>query len=217
MSNGLWLAQTPTVADSLGVDTAAFRQAIAAVFSDPAYDRSLRETVWTRMQQWIADVIRDILGGVSGVAPLRSALVGAAILLVAGVAARLAYLTVAHSREPRGTGRAIADRGLDPLALARSAAAEGRFMEAAQWLYAGVLHELRRTERVLIDPAKTVGEYRRDLAARSSRMLPAFRRFARTYESIVWGRKGCDQPSYEQLVQLATPLIPTAQHTRGRA
>ena len=215
MISGLWLGQTRTAADSLGVDTVAVRQAIAAVFSDRAYERSLRETVWTRVQQWIADVVSDILGGVGGVPSLRWALVGTAIILIVGLAARVGYLSVAHSRSARGTGRTSGDRSVDPLALARTAAADGRFMEAAQWLYAAILHEVRRTERVPLDPAKTVGEYRRDLAARSSRLLPDFQRFARSYEWVVWGRKSCDRTCYEQLLDLATPLIP-AERARGR-
>lgn len=215
MSIAFWLAQTRMSVDTSGIDTVAVRRAIAAVFSDSAYDRSLRETVWTRLEHWIADVIGDLLGSVNGVPSLRWALVGAAVLLLAGFAARAAYLT-AQSRASRGAGRGQGDRSVDPLALARSAAAEGRFMEAAQFLYAAILHELRRSERVLIDPAKTVGEYRRELAARSSRMLPDFRRFAGTYEFIVWGRKACDRPSYEQLLELAAPLIPAAHRARGR-
>jgi hypothetical protein len=216
MSWALWLAQARAGTDPVAIDTAAVRDAIAAVFADDAYRRSLRDSLWSRLQHWLGEIIGRILAGVGESPPLKWALVGAAVLILAAFAARVVYVaSVRAGGRPRAR-RWTAGAPLDPLLLARAAAADGRFMEAAQLLYLAILDELRRTERLKLDPAKTLGEYRRDLAARSSGAYHAFRKFAGTYETIVWGRRSCDELSYERLAELAAPLMTRTQRAPGR-
>lgn len=216
MSLTLWLAQARAGTDPVAIDTAAVREAIAAVFADDAYRRSLRDSLWSRLQHWLGEIIGRILAGVSESPPLKWALVGAAVLLLAAFAARLVYVaSVRADGRPRARRRA-ADPSLDPLLLARAAAADGRFLEAAQLLYLAILDELRRTERLRLDPSKTLGEYRRELAARSSGAYHGFGKFTATYEATIWGRRSCDESSYEQLAELAAPLIGRTQHARDR-
>lgn len=216
MSLALWLARARAGADPAAIDTVAVREAIVAVFADDAYRRSLRESLWSRVQHWLGEIIGRILAGVGESPPLKWALVAAAVLILAAFAARLVYVASAGAGGRPRARRWKADPSLDPLLLARAAAAEGRFMEAAQLLYLAILEELRRTERLKLDPSKTLGEYRRDLAARSSGAYHAFREFTRTYEAVVWGRRSCDEPAYEQLAKLAAPLITRTQHASGR-
>jgi hypothetical protein len=216
MSLAVWFAQARAGADPVAIDTAGVRDAIAAVFADDAYRRSLRDSLWSRLQHRLGEIIERILAGVGESPPLKWALVGAAVLIVAAFAARLVYVaSVRADGRPRARRR-VADRSPDPLVLARAAAASGRFMEAAHLLYLAILDELRRTERLALDPSKTLGEYRRDLGARSSGAYHAFRKFAGTYETIVWGRRSCDEPSYERLAALAEPLITRTRHAPGR-
>lgn len=212
----MWLAQPRSAPDSIAIDTAAVREAIATVFSNHAYDRSLRDSLWSRVEHWLADLVRQLFQNVGESPALRWALIAAAIFVIGAFAARLLYVESARARRPRARHAAV-DPSLDPLLLARAAAGEGRFMDAAQLLYVAILHELRRSERILLDPAKTLGEYRRDLAARSSSALPDFRQFTRLYEAIVWGRRSCDASSFQLLTELAAPLIPRAHRGPGRA
>lgn len=206
-----WLDDSPTrVADSVTIDTAAVRQAIATVFADDAYTRSLTDTLWSRVQHWIVNTIGSLLSAVGESAPVKWALIAAAVLVLAAFVARIAYAASAGIGAGPHRRRPAADRSLDPLLLARAAAADGRFMDAAHLLCVAILDELRQTERLIVDPSKTLGDYRRDLATRSSRALKAFREFTNAYEAIVWGRRGCDAPGYERLVKLATPLMPRA-------
>lgn len=205
-----WLAQSRAATETIAVDTAAVRRAIAAVFADDAYDRSLRETLWTRAWQWLLELAGDIVANVGESPPLRWALLAASALVVAALAARVAYLATAHTRGSRRRRHAAPDPSVDPLVLARAAASGGRFLEAAHFLYVAILEELRRRERLLLHPSKTLGEYRRDLAARSSAAQESFRVFTSAYEAIVWGRRSCDEAAYGRLIELAAPLIPRA-------
>ncbi|MCR4340261.1 MAG: DUF4129 domain-containing protein [Gemmatimonadaceae bacterium] len=216
MTLPLGLAQARAGSDPVAIDTAAVREAIAAVFADDVYRRSLRESLWSRLQHWLGEIIARIFGSVNESPPLKWALIGAAVLMVAAFAARLVYVaSMSADATPRARRRTI-DPSLDPLLLARAAAADRRFMEAAHLLYLAILDELRRTERLKLDPSKTLGEYRRDLAARSSGAYHAFRKFTGMYENIVWGLRSCDEPAYEQLAELAASLVTRAHYVPGR-
>jgi hypothetical protein len=216
MSLALWLAQARAGTHPVAIDTTAVREAIAAVFADDAYRRSLRDSLWSRLQHWLGEIIGRILAGVGESPALKWALVAAAVLILGAFAARLVYVASVRAGGRPHARHWAADSLLDPMLLARAAAAEGRFMEAAQLLYLAILEELRRTERLKLDPSRTLGEYRRDLAARSSGAYHAFRKFTGTYEAIVWGRRSCDGPSYERLVELAAPLITRPHQSPGR-
>ena len=94
----------------------------------------------------------------------------------------------------------------DPWTVAYEAARNGSYVNAAHALYAAVLQSLARSDRVLIDPAKTVGDYTRELRRISSRSLPLYRDFARLYEPVVWGSRECDGERFKQLSGIASRL-----------
>ena len=188
----------------------AVRDTLAAVFRDPAFERTLRQTLWRRLMDWIARVF-DRLGDAIGGSPVAlwaaRVLLAAALLLVAG---RLAYLAWAWwgSRERGASPAARARRGVgDPWQLAHAEAAAGRYTEAAHLLYQALLQMLASRERLRLHPSKTVGDYARELRARSSSAFPAFRAFARDYEIVVYDLQACDQPRWERLRALAHPLL----------
>jgi hypothetical protein len=140
--------------------------------------------------------------------PLLRWLVFALILTLAGmIVGRVAYARqmelAAPQRKARGNGRS----GLkDPWASAQSAALAGNYLDAAHALYFAVLQALALTDRVIIDSAKTVGDYTRELRRSSSGSLALYRDFARVYEPIVWGSRDCDQARFEQLAGIASRL-----------
>jgi hypothetical protein len=70
----------------------------------------------------------------------------------------------------------------DPWTAAHAAAMAGDYLEAAHALYFAVLQALASTDRVIIDSAKTVGDYTRELRRSSSHSLPAYRDFAKRYK-----------------------------------
>ena len=94
----------------------------------------------------------------------------------------------------------------DPWTAAQSAAATGNYLEAAHFLYYAVLQTLARSDRIVIASAKTVGDYSRELRRSSSHSLKPYRDFARLYEPIVWGSRGCDGQKFEELSRIASQL-----------
>jgi hypothetical protein len=60
---------------------------------------------------------------------------------------------------------------------------------------------------VHLHPSKTIGDYLRELRARSSGLVPVIGEFARSYEPIAYGSRGCDGDDYARLRALAIPVI----------
>ena len=187
----------------------AVRDTIAAVFRQPAFERSLRETLWRRLLSWFGGLL-DRIGNAMAESPV--ALWTARVLLAAAIAVvvgRAAYLLWAwwRQRERVATLGPGARRAAgDPWLRAQQAAAAGDYTAAAHLLYQALLQLLAGRERLRLHPSKTVGDYTRELRARSSSAFPAFRDFARDYEIVVYDLQECDQQRYERLRALAGPL-----------
>lgn len=187
--------------------TNAIRDTIAAVFRQPAFDRGARETLWNRFWEWVKAVTASLLGPGSG--RLSTALLVAVALLLIAIMLRYAFLAYQRREQValvRRTGGARRGRQ-DPWAAAQEAAARGQFTEAAHALYAALLLAVAARERLRIDPAKTIGDYARELRARSSALFTRFRDFARSYEVVIYGLGSCDRERYERLRALAAPLV----------
>jgi hypothetical protein len=134
---------------------------------------------------------------------LRYALAIGGLLLVGTVLAGIAYRRELREPEHRGFGDRPRGAILDPWTEAQNAALAGNYLEAAHALYLAVLHTLAISDRLVIDSAKTVADYTRDLRGASSRSLPLYRDFARVYEPVVWGSLECDRAAFEQLSAIA--------------
>ena len=185
------------------------RRAAAQVFADRAYDRSLRQTLWDRFLAWLGEIfarMRDAAGEGPG---WRWAAIAALAVLAVAIAARLiAHARAADSASARGRAGARRGRaGRDPWAEAERLAAEGDHTGAAHALYQALLAALARRERLRLHPSKTVGDYGRELRARSSPLAGRYREFARTYEVVVYGEGHCDRERWERLRALAAPMV----------
>jgi hypothetical protein len=188
----------------------AVRDTVAAVFRQPAFDRSLRHTLWNRFTTWFGDLL-DRFSRAVGESPLaywsaRVLLVLAALLILGRIGYVLwARRQAADPHRAGGVGGARGGAG-DPWVLAQQEAAAGRYTEAAHLLYQGLLQALAGRERLRLHPSKTVGDYARELRTRSSSAFGGFREFARSYETVVYGLQYCDRERYERLHALAATL-----------
>ena len=184
---------------------------MAAIFRDPAYARTLRESTWDRFVGWLGQWIREMLEAVRGSRSVywtTIALFTVLLLAVVGRAAYLGYLRRDQRAEARGQRRRDGGRGgRDPWVLAQELAGAGNYTDAAHALYRALLEALARRERVRLHPSKTVGDYVRDLRQRSSSLFTRFRDFARSYETVVYGVGHCDRERYERLHALAAPIV----------
>ena len=90
-------------------------------------------------------------------------------------------------------------------------AGEGLYEEAAHALYRAVLVSIAQVERIRLDPAKTSGDYARELRSRGAASLSAYRAFVRRFDAAVYGHGRCDAESLEELTRLALPFAPRAR------
>lgn len=192
-------------------DPAIVRDTIGHVFTNPAYNPSLRETLGDRLLAWIFRTIVRAFEALRGSADVRWIVIGVAVAVVALIVARAVYLArvgVAERVAARGRGRG-AMRQADPWTRAQADAAAGKYSLAAHALYAGVLEIIAAHARVQLHPAKTAGEYRRELAARSPVLLPAFAEFTGEYELAIWRRGECDDRCFAELWRIAERIRST--------
>ncbi|HET7583751.1 MAG TPA: DUF4129 domain-containing protein [Gemmatimonadaceae bacterium] len=193
----------------------AIRDTVQAVFSAARYDD--RRTLWQRFWGWVGvHVLEPVWGAIGralhfiwGAPGLRWTVIVGLAVVVALIVWRtvIAIRDEPRRRELRATRAARVAFGMDPLALAQTLAARGDFTGAAHALYAALLREAARRERLELHPSKTVGDYARDLRARSSSLLSRFREFGRSYEFVVYGVGECDRDRYERLWTLASPIV----------
>ena len=188
--------------------------AVDTVFRDPAYQRL---TLGQAMRHWFQALLVRALGAiVRWYGQLRAspvlfwtlllvvAALVAAIVVRAVIMWRWQRIDVARGAVWRGMGRAGDD---DPWVAAEKLAAEGDFTSAAHALYAAMLESAARQQQLRLHPSKTVGDYVRELRARSSSLFGRFREFGRSYEVVIYGIGTCDAARYEQLYALAVPVV----------
>lgn len=198
------LQQQAAAAADIALDPGAVRDTIAAVFTHPGYNQSLRQSVGDRILEWIIRTIAAILDTLRGSADIRWLVIGGAALIVAVVLARAAFLAAASARGRTLRPSGAHGRTIDPWTVAADAAEHGRFTEAAHLLYAALLHSLASRHRVVLHPSRTAGEYQRELSVRAPGAHPAFAAFATAYERAIWGRRSCSAEDYQRLLELAT-------------
>jgi hypothetical protein len=180
---------------------------VAAVFRQGAYRRSLRRTLAEQILDWFADLFRSVGSAMDSHPALRYIAAALILTLILMIMARVAYTRQMERAAMPARVSARQNGGLrDPWASAQNAALAGNYVEAAHALYFAVLQALAATDRLVVDSAKTVGDYTRELRRASSHSLPLYRDFARIYEPIVWGSRDCDRSRFEQLSGIASRL-----------
>lgn len=193
------------------IPESAIRDTVAAVFQDATYNRT---SPLQRFGAWLLDAIRAFFlrlrpGHMSST--VYWTLVGLLIAVGAAVIIRAGFLVYAARggslRRRRFGSPAEALEAGDAWTAARQLAARGDYTSAAHALYAALLEAMAAVGDTELHESKTIGDYVRDLAARSSRFLGGFREFARSYETVIYGIGFCDRDRYEQLHGLALRII----------
>lgn len=196
----------------------AVRDTLTSLAQDPAYDRSVRQSLWQailervgRLFQWLLDLLPPIPGS-------RWLVVALGVAVAALVVARI----VLHARAPsefwageRGDARTGGRAA--PWREAERLAALGEHLEAAHQLCAAVLVQLMRRGEVTLHPSKTTGDYARELRRRGARGAGDFQRFRARYDRVVYDRQACSADEFAALLQDARPLLRDERQPLGRA
>ena len=82
----------PATLTALQIPASAVRDSIAAVFRQPAYDRTVRQTVWDHIVSWIGDLFRALFDAVHGSRPVYWTVVTALVVVALAAIARAIYL-----------------------------------------------------------------------------------------------------------------------------
>ena len=191
---------------------AAVHDTVEAVVRGSAFRRTLQSSIAERLMEWLSEWLTRLAHALRGAPSARALAIGVAGALVIGIAVRAFVAARARDAEALAASRA-ARRGAtqDPWGDADRLLADGRFEEAAHALYHGVLSGVARRERLRLDPAKTSGDYARELRGRGSPSYAAFRAFVRGFDVAVYGYAGCTPESLGELRRLAEPFSPTAR------
>ncbi|HYV97322.1 MAG TPA: DUF4129 domain-containing protein [Gemmatimonadaceae bacterium] len=188
----------------------AVRDTIASVFRGGEYDWTNKQTLGSLLFELFSRAVRAVFDLFRGQSALRTAALWTGFALIALLVVRMIYLSAQGGRfeSRRLRSRSVdALRVTNPWLAAQRAAAEGRYTEAAHFLYAALLQSLARRERLHLHPSKTAGDYARELRRQSSPAVAPFRTFVRAFELVAYGRGECDQPAFERLQSLAQPLL----------
>ncbi len=190
------------------VPAGAIRDTVAAVFRARMFNRA---SLLQRIGAWLWDLLTALLQRMDtdrvrpGVFWVLALFV---LLLTALLLARVLYALWRVRRGPRAARERAAGRGaIDPLEAARACAARGDYTGAAHALYAALLAAIANRGELELHESKTIGDYLRDLATKSSAALARFREFARSYEIVIYGLGGCDRERYERLHGLAYTIL----------
>jgi hypothetical protein len=182
------------------------RDTVTAVFRDRAYRNP---SLFRRLGRWLLDWIGYLLDKLPdrGFSPVMF------WTIVAILAAPIVALIVRYAwplrrlRLSKAAAAHASSTAIDYWEVARAHAARGDYTAAAHALYASLLHTIAGGGEIQLDEAKTIGDYSRELSARSSARLSRFREFGRGYETVIYGLGFCDRERFERLRQLAQPII----------
>lgn len=186
----------------------AIHDTVAAVASQAAYQRSMAQSLMSRLMAWVGRLLDEFFDLFRGSGTGRAVTLALVALLVLLIVARM-FIAVRASREERSRPRSRVHRGTaaDPWAEAQRLAALGRYTEAAHALFAASLLGFAARGEVRLHASKTAGDYVRELRRRGSPREVAFSVFRSRYDRIVYGVGVCNGDEYAALVHDARPLL----------
>jgi hypothetical protein len=187
----------------------AVHDTVRAVVRDAAFRRSLRHSLADRLLLWLMEWLDKIGRLFKHMPSTRSFTLALIALLVLFIATRMVIAARAgDDGETRSARRRAGTSTDDAWQSAETLITLGRFEEAAHALYRGVIIALGREERLRLHPAKTSGDYARELRRRGSSSLTPFRNFTRRFDVAVYGHGGCDAAALDDLRALSAPFRP---------
>ena len=189
------------------------RDTVETITQDAAYDRSVTASVWEYILDWIAEALFALLELLPAVDWGRYLVVGLAVLLAVLVVARIVLQSRARRAHWAGvSGTGGVRRATDSMIEAERLAAAGEYLAAAHHLCAALLAASARRGEVTLHPAKTTGDYAREMRRRQAPSERAFQQFRARYDRVVYDAQACSPDEYSQLVEAARPML-----TRERA
>ena len=186
----------------------AVHDTVAAIVSHAAYQRSLSQTLLSRLYRWIGRLINAFLDLFRGSGTGRTITYVLLGLLVALVIARIIVAARAAGDDRVRTGaRTPRARASDPWADAERLAGAAQYTEAAHALFVALLAGFAARGEVRLHASKTAGDYARELRRRGSAAERGFQLFRIRYDRIIYGLGECGTDDYAALLHDARQLL----------
>ena len=187
---------------------AAIRDTVAAIASDPAYQRALTTSIWDRVVRWLLDRLSDLLRLVDNTEYGRIATIAALALVVALILVRV-VIGINAERALRGESRGTRPQagGIAMVADAERLAAGGDYTAAAHALFAALLAACAARGEIRLHPSRTTGDYARELRRRNAPSLRPFQSFRSRYDRVIYGDMRCSADDYALLLREAHALM----------
>jgi hypothetical protein len=181
---------------------------VAAIVSQAAYQRSLTQTLMSRLYRWIGRLINaffDLFRGSGTGRTVTYILLGILIALV--IARFIVAARAAREDRIRAGVRGPRARVSDPWGDAERLAAAAQYTEAAHALFAALLAGFAARGEVRLHASKTSGDYARELRRRGSPAERGFQLFRVRYDRIIYGLGECGTEDYSALLRDARQLL----------
>ena len=191
---------------------AAIRDTVAVIASQPAYQRTLGETLLARLMDWLGGLVRWFFQTFAGSGSGRVVVTVLLVLLAVMIIARLALGLRDDMRSSRGARvRNDRRRSRNSLEDAEAYAASGDFLSATHALCIAVLDACASRGEVRLHPSKTTGDYARELRRKGMPSTIAFQAFRTRYDPLVYGTARIGEREYRELLALVTPVMRVGQ------
>ncbi len=173
---------------------------VAAIAKQPAYARSIRQSLFGRFLRFVLDRLSDLERMLGGSSSARLIVITAVALIVVVIVARIVVARRLEEQRSRVRAARFGARDRkDHWAAARELANAGDYAAACHVLYAAVLDSLARGGAVRVHPSKTSGDYARELTRRSAIAAPTFATFARQFERTVFSTEAVSAEDFDRL------------------
>jgi hypothetical protein len=178
----------------------AVHDTVGALLRDAAYHRSFWSSVGGRILLELGRFVAWVIEGVRGIPGGRTTVLAIIAVVLIAILGRL-FLAAEWSDDLllRRKGSGARPTRADPWLEAERLAGMGDYMGAAHALYQAVLRRLAASERIRLHASKTSGDYVRDLRRRGSPLAPAFQRFGRRFDRVVFGKGVCTAEDFDAL------------------
>jgi len=186
----------------------AIRDSVAVIVRQAGYQRSLRETLMSRLLRWLYEYFIDIVSafGQSPIAIVVSRVLLVALLLL--LVARMVLGAVARNDVAAQEADVVRRlQGVDPWAESQRLAGAGRYTEAAHALFAALLVTCAARGELRLHSSKTAGDYARELRRGTSPTYAPFQAFRRRYDRIIYGSGTCNADGWVALMSDARVLL----------
>ncbi len=188
----------------------AVHDAVVGLTQSDAYNRSLQDSLWLKLTNWMLETLSSLFRGVRefpGGELIAYSLIATLVFLV--VARMFIGTRATRAVRKRKASNGELENGAIGWSDAGRFAALGDYTAAAHSLYAATIGLLSARGAVRFHPSKTTGDYARELRKKHHWAYPLFQGFRGVYDHVIYGELTCSPEAYQELLRFAKSIRAT--------